>query len=286
MKSKCVLVIVLLVSLFSLKDYAQTNNYSFIPSEHLTITYNKTTNLIFPYSVQSIDRGSKDILVQQPKGTENIVQVKADKPNFTQTNLSVITIDGRLYSFTVDYTAQPNQLNIIIQNNNQNSNDSIFKQTVMLTSANNEALFKAVCENIITTKAKHGKRDKDNQMELQLNGIYINRDILYFRFQLNNYSNVSYDVDNIRFTIKDRQKSKRTATQETELTPIYKFGNLENVQADSVASGIIALSKFTLPNSKYLIIQVSEKNGGRDLNLVLRNRQIMKAKTITTYIEY
>lgn len=97
---------------------------------------------------------------------------------------------------------------------------------------------------------------------------------------MKNNSNVSYDVDNIKFTIKDRQKSKRTATQETEITPIYKFGNFEKVQADSVSSAVIALPKFTLPDSKFLAIQVLEKNGGRDLGLVLKNRQIMKAKMI------
>jgi conjugative transposon TraN protein len=280
MKSKCVFASVVLMLLINLKGHAQNNNYAFIPSAQLTITYNKTTNLIFPYSVQSIDRGSKDILVQQPKGTENIVQVKADKPNFNQTNLSVITIDGKLYSFTVDYAAQPTQLNIIIQNKNGNLTDSIFKQTVLLTSANNEALFQAVSEKISTTKAKHGKRDKNNQMEIQLNGIYINHDMLYFRLRLKNNSNVSYDVDDIKFTIKDKQKSKRTATQEMELKPVYKYGSFENIHADSSTSAIIALPKFTLPDSKYLYIQVLEKNGGRNLNLVLKNKQIMKAIAI------
>src|SRR6478752_7349302 len=114
MKRKCVFVQAMMLLLFALKSFAQSGNYSYIPSTHLAITYNKTTNLIFPFSVQCIDRGSKDILVQQPKGTENIVQVKADKPNFTQTNLSVITIDGKLYSFMVDYASQPSQLNIIV----------------------------------------------------------------------------------------------------------------------------------------------------------------------------
>lgn len=280
MKNKCGFASVVLVSILSLRGYSQNNHYSFIPSEHLTVTYNKTTNLIFPYSVQSVDRGSKDILVQQPKGTENIVQVKADKPNFTQTNLSVITIDGKLYSFTVDYTAQPTQLNIIIQNKSASA-DSIFKQTVLLTSANNEALFQAVAAKILATKATHGKRDSDNQMEFKLNGVYINRDVLYFRFQLKNNSNVSYDVDNIKFTIKDRQRSKRTATQETEITPVYKFGNFNNVQSDSTASFIIALPKFTLPDSKFLSIQISEKNGGRHFTLVLTNRKIMQAIEIS-----
>ena len=114
MKRKCVFVIAVMFSLFTQKSFSQSSKFSFIPSAHLTVTYNKTTNLIFPFTVQSIDRGSKDILVQQPKGTENIVQVKADKPNFPQTNLSVITIDGKLYSFTVDYANQPNELNIVV----------------------------------------------------------------------------------------------------------------------------------------------------------------------------
>src|SRR3954447_10378262 len=116
MKCKCVFVSVTVLFLFGFKPFAQSENYSFIPSGHLSVTYNKTTNLIFPYAVQSIDRGSKDILVQQPKGTENIVQLKADKADFSQTNLSVITIDGKLYSFTVDYGVQPSELNIIVQN--------------------------------------------------------------------------------------------------------------------------------------------------------------------------
>lgn len=279
MKMKCVFASVVLISLFNQTIIAQQIDNAFIPSEHLEITFNKTTNLIFPYSVQSIDRGSKDILVQQPKGTENIVQVKADKPNFTQTNLSVITVDGKLYSFTVDYTAQPSQLNIIIQNNIK-SNDSILRQSVLLTSANNEALFQSVATKITETKRRHGKWDRNGAVTFRLNGIYINRDVLYFRFQLKNNSNVSYDVDNIKFTVKDQRKSKRTATQETEINPVYKFGNFEKVQADSVANAIIALPKFTLPDSKYLFIQVLEKNGGRDLNLVLKNRQIMKAISV------
>ena len=280
MKMKCMYASVVLILLMSINDYAQDHHYSFIPSEHLSITYNKTTNLIFPYSVQSIDRGSKDILVQQPKGTENIVQVKAGRPNFTQTNLSVITMDGKLYSFTVDYMALPDQLNIVIPNGIANSSDSIFNKKVLLTSKNDEALFNAVAAKIITTKTRNIKCDRSNQIVFRLNGIFINRDVLYFRFQLKNYSNVSYDVDNIKFTVKDQQKSKRTATQETEILPVYTFEKLQNVPADSSASCIIALSKFTLPGSKYLSIHVLEKNGGRDLNLNLRNRPLMKAVAI------
>ena len=34
---------------------------------HLFITYYKTTNLVFPYAIKSVDRGSQDILAQAVK---------------------------------------------------------------------------------------------------------------------------------------------------------------------------------------------------------------------------
>ena len=278
MKRKCVFVIAVIFSLFTQKSFSQSSKFSFIPSAHLTVTNNKTTNLIFPFSVQSIDRGSKDILVQQPKGTENIVQVKADKPNFTQTNLSIITIDGKLYSFTVDYANQPNELNIVVGEDDSNFNAA--NAPVTLTIGYNEALIKSVSEGILEMKSKHIETDRDYQMRLRLNGIYINDNMIYFRLQLRNNSNVSYDADNIRFTIKDRQQSKRTATQEMSLTPVFSYHAFTSIKADSSSTCIIALPKFTLPYSKYLFIQVREKNGGRDLFLIVRNSKIMNAKLL------
>src|SRR5690242_753320 len=112
MKWKCAIEMGIILAVLTSKIFAQNKSYSFIPSSNLTITCNKTTNLIFPFTVQNVDRGSKDILVQQPQGAENIVQIKADKPDFAETNLSVITVDGNLYSFIIDYAAQPSQLNI------------------------------------------------------------------------------------------------------------------------------------------------------------------------------
>ena len=219
MKLISVLVIFTLIILLCLKSFSQEQQFSFIASAHLNITNNKTTNLIFPFSVKSIDRGSKDILVQQPRGTENIVQVKAGKINFTQTNLSVITIDGKLYSFIVDYSEQPGQLNIMIKNNDSLTGSSI--TPVLLTAGYNEAVMKSVAEKVLERKGFRIKADKDSKLKFKVNGIYINNDILYFRLKLQNKSNIGFDVDNISFSITDHQRSKRTATQELSLTPLY-----------------------------------------------------------------
>src|SRR3954470_10418956 len=93
---------------------SQTGNVqtTIIEPYPLKITLNKTTNIIFPYAIKSVDRGSADVLAQKAKGVENILLVKAGRENFPQTNLSVVTADGKLYSFILDYISNPSAINL------------------------------------------------------------------------------------------------------------------------------------------------------------------------------
>lgn len=70
---------------------------------NLAISHNKTTNIVFPFSIVGVDRGSPDILVQKAQGAAHILQVKSSIADFDTTNLSVITGDGRLHSFILSY---------------------------------------------------------------------------------------------------------------------------------------------------------------------------------------
>src|ERR1044072_5277671 len=117
MKKMCAVMIVgIFVFLLNEQAYGQLARPmvkdSIIMPYPLVVTYYKTTNLIFPYNIKSVDRGSKDILVQKAKGVENILQVKAGKMGFDETNLTVITADGKLYSYLLNYVDTPVVLNI------------------------------------------------------------------------------------------------------------------------------------------------------------------------------
>jgi hypothetical protein len=43
---------------------------------------------------------------------------------------------------------------------------------------------------------------------------------------------------------------------------------------------VFALNKFTIPDAKYLAIEMGEKNGGRNLLLKVNNRKILKATSL------
>src|SRR3954465_2162110 len=109
------LLLILILILLNVKCLGQTEKgaISFIDPYPLQITYNKTTNLVFPYTIKSVDRGSPDILVQKARYADTILQLKAGREGFKETNLSVVTTDGKLYSFLLQYVPSPARLNYL-----------------------------------------------------------------------------------------------------------------------------------------------------------------------------
>ena len=243
---------------------------------HLAITYFKTSNLVFPYAIKSVDRGSKDVLVQKAKGVENVLQVKAGKQGFEETNLTVITADGYFYSVILNYSADPSTLNIRFIPPGQKNADALFSTGFM-----NDAEMQADAEMIMGRKRTvRGIKDKKYGMKFRLNGLFIRDNVMYFKIQLENRSNINYDIDQLRFFIRDQQKSKRTAIQELEVKPLYAHNDTTTVTGQMEHVFIFALPKFTIPDKKHLAIQVMEKNGGRHLELKVNKSAIVRAKAL------
>jgi conjugative transposon TraN protein len=232
---------------------------AFAQTPRVEITTDKTTSLIFPFSVKHVDRGTRNILVQQVKEADHILLVKAAAPDFPETNLSIVTGDGTLYSLTVNYKEKPTSL------------------VVHLPASSSPSL--STCANSIldNPRTMRGPKDRAGDMVAALWGIYIKDRTVYYQLQLKNESAIDYDIDFLRFYIRDKKKGKRTAIQENELRPLLVAGNPSQVKANTANSLVVALEKFTLPDAQYLGIEIAEKNGGRHLLLKIQNRKIMKA---------
>src|SRR5882757_3807834 len=105
------------------------------------------------------------------------------------------------------------------------------------------------------------------RMSLQVKGIYIREGLLFFRLALSNHSHLDYDVDSIRFFMKDSRATKKNAPVIHPLPSLYCYGNTRLIRGKSREESVIVLQRFTLPADKRLVIEVSEKNGGRRLQL-------------------
>ncbi len=225
----------------------------------LCISTDKTTSLIFPFPIRHVDRGAQSVLAQTVKEAPTILFVKAAAKDFSETNLSVVTDDGSLYSFEVCYDKTPAVWVHHLPIN---------KNATLATYAN------AILDNPQTI---NGIRADKWQILAQIKGIYIKDDVIYYQLYLANESPIDYDIDLMRFYIRDKKKSKRTAVQEMELRSLHVAGNTTQVKANSNSVVVVALDKFTIPDAKYLAVQLMEKNGGRHLSLKVGNKKILQA---------
>jgi len=228
---------------------------------HLAVTTDKTTSLIFPFPIKYVDRGTKDVIVQSVKEDERILLVKAASKQFAETNLSVVTGDGNVYEFTVNYAAQPAVL-------------------VMHLPPNKKATISSYAHAILNNPPKRIVKVEHGGVISKLTGIYIKEDVIYHQLEIHNHSPLDFDIDLLQFHIIDKKRSKRTALQENELVPLYIAGNKSKVKAYNFSVIVVALDKFTIPDAKFLEIRLMEKNGGRHFNLKVYNGQLLKARVL------
>lgn len=238
---------------------------------HLAITYAKTTNLVFPYAIKSVDRGSKDVLAQKAQGTKNVLQIKAGSHGFTETNLTVITTDGKLYSFLLNYSDHPSVLNLKFKDRLPQRSDVFF------SSAKNQAEIYAYSKKALgQIKEVRGGHEKKYGMDFSMTGLFIHDNIMYYRLKIENLSDINYTIDQLRLFIRDKRKVKRTASQEIEVKPIYIYNNTNTIRGGMEHSFVIAVPKFTIPDKKYFVVQLSEKNGGRQLEIDISNKKLIR----------
>ena len=243
---------------------------------HLFITYYKTTNLVFPYAIKSVDRGSQDILAQKAKNTDNVLQVKAGRNAFDQTNLTVITADGKLYSYVLDYVDTPTVLNISFDDHSKWNRRAFFSEHAINQAQVNEEAQKVLA----TSPTVKRLSDKSGGVRLRLDGIYVSGEIMYLRFGIANHSDIDYDISQLRMSIRDQKKVRRTATQEMAIEPVFTLNTADRITGNSERELVYAVPKFTIPDKKYLAIQLMEVNGGRTIELSVHNKTIVKAKLI------
>jgi conjugative transposon TraN protein len=259
------------------KTFAQSDDVpraKVLPPYYLPISHSKTTNLLFPFSIKSVDIGSSEVLAQVANGAENILQIKSAEPNFQSTNLSVITSDGRFFPFTLVYDEDPAALNLSFFDV-ERITDKVTLQQVMF----DDAVLADVANQVAKGPSFLRKAKKNLGINLSMNSIYVYEKTIWFSLTISNESLIEYDPAFIRFFIQDKKRSKRTAVQTREINPIFITKSPHAVGEES-ASVIVGFPVFTLPNNQQLVIRMAEKDGGRNMELRIKPRTLLKARLL------
>lgn len=244
----------------------------------IAVNDNQQSHLIFPDKVIYVDYGTTDVEVVKASGVDNILAVRASAAFDRQTNVTVVTQSGKFYTFNLKFAEKPSQLSFVVDPaaNAANKRVALFDNKE-LNSVQRENLRKEINSRFQSLN----KLYKDYAgIRFAITNIFIDKDILFFKFRLTNYSNIDYVPDFVRFYIQDSKIRKKTAIQQIEQTPLFFFDLPERIAAHETKSFTAAMNKFTIPDKKKLIIEMQELGGGRHFIYKLDNEPIISAEIL------
>ncbi len=259
-----------------------------IPPYGLEVTFDKTVHIIFPASIQYVDLGSNRIIAGKAGTSENILRVKAALRNFeVETNMAVITEEGSYYTFNVKYANEPEKLNIemkdfmhdgIATNRPNNSLDIYLKEL----GSESPRMVYLINRSIYKNDKRLVKHIGSKRFGIQylLKGIYSHNNQLYLHTSIKNSSNVPFDIDFVRMKIVDKKMVKQTAIQETVIYPLRAYNFISTVGGNQTERTVFTIDKITIPNDKKLVIELFEKNGGRNQSFVIENEDLLRAEEV------
>jgi conjugative transposon TraN protein len=251
-----------------------------LTAQKVPVTDHKMTNLVFPVAIRTGIKVSRDVLVQKVKGVENVIELKAARPHFPPTNLSVFGQDGRLYSFDLEYADNPLVLNFAIVPAPAGNAAVLYpgKPLLLLTGLPVDQATLAEDAGALTRRKGFLHTSvRSEKMGLRVEGIFIKDSLLWFILRINNTAQVPYYPEYIQLFIQDRTKAKRTAIQQASMEPIFE-ALPDGIGGRSAEMFALGFPLFTVPRDKQLWLEVAERSGGRLLKLPISYRTILKAR--------
>ncbi len=282
-------ILLLLVSNFLT---AQTATKEQIISDlpEIEITEGINLHIISPEPIQYVDLSTEKLTGDLP--TTNIARIKiTDYPDsdqkgkiktpyvfFNGNNIGIITIVAQSFiaQYKVVHRNQDN-LNTITNIHIQPEAMQPIEFDKMVFS--NLELRKLAMDIIQKKSEKNPIREEKNlKLGFQLNNVYVISDYIFLDMTIKNNSNLSYDIENLKFSLEDKKIHKATNNQSVDLTPILQLNPQKHFRKNF--RNVYVFKKFTYPNSKVMMIRlIEEQLSGRAIEMKVNYSEILKADT-------
>ncbi|WP_142726076.1 DUF4138 domain-containing protein [Chryseobacterium sp. ON_d1] len=255
----------------------------------LEITEGINLHMISPEPIQYVDLSTDKLTGDLP--ANNIARIKiTDNPSsekdkkkqsapfFSGDTVGIITVVGQ--SFIAQYKAvyrNADNLNTVINIHIQPEAMQPIEFDRMVFS--NHELRKFAL-GIIQKKAdKKPVRTENNlNLSMQLNNVYVMGDYIFLDMTFKNTSNLSNDLEALKFSIEDKKIHKATNNQSIEMTPVFQLNAQKHFRKN--LRNIYIFKKFTYPNSKVMMIRMIEQQlSGRTIEMKVNYSDILKADT-------
>lgn len=256
---------------------------TFQTSYAIKVSSNKTTHLIFPFEIKYADLGSKEMVGEAVATAGNVFRIKATGRTFLESSLTVITSDGRLFSFLVSYDENPLVLTYDLTKVGMGA---VVPKTAKVSTGSPARLadqLNGLGERAMTARRRIKHIGTQQQgMNLHLKNILYKDDVMFLVLGLDNDSKLDYDLDFLHvFVSQSKKTGESSAAQDVPVDAIKIFNASENtVPHRKEITKVVAIGRMTLEKDRRLIVQVNEKEGGRMLTLPIGTEELASARPL------
>ena len=256
----------------------------------IEITEGINLHIISPEPIQYVDLSTLKLTGDLP--ATNIARIKiTDSPESNETEkiikpvlfssgdtVGIITVVGQ--SFIAQYKAvyrNSENLNTVTNIHIQPEDMQPIEFDKMVFS--NLELRKFAMDIIQKKSEEHPIREEKNlKLNVQLNNVYVMSDYIFLDMTFKNNSNLSYDIEGLKFSIEDKKIYKATNNQSIEMIPVFQLNPQKHFRKNF--RNIYVFKKFTFPNSKVMMIRlIEEQLSGRTIEMKVNYSDILKADT-------
>ena len=247
-----------------------------------TIYANSMMNmaLFFPSDIrQGITGADNFVFTYNREKQQNLGLLKATKG--VDSNLLVITTDGRVYSFFIRYAeniSHPNRFIDITESIGLEKSvvqSKVKQKKVESDSASNSAiqnLLRKSCAALLKLpEQKHIKKIKSG-ISLAIKNFYYRDDKIFVQFEIENNSGIRFDFDYLRLFRVSGNKKRKSSYQELLTSPIYKHNTPDKLAHGIKARFIYVLPKFVLDKNEKVLVKLQEQNTNRSIILKWKTR--------------
>jgi len=236
------------------------------------INLTKTTHIISPENILYIDISSPE--VDGELSEKNICELKPKSGAFKEGQNFQVTIVTEAFIAVYKLVCHADDApgNSIVISIDQ---DKAF-QTNSYNKVGKQEFYRLSMMALNKRRRIFNIHSKEYGMEMWVNNIFVVGDFLLFDLTAKNKTKMGYNVEAIRFQLRDKNNVNAHVSQEIELQPLHHFYNVDNTVITGKWRNFFIFRKFTYPGEKVFHIELTEKQvSGRRVEVDIDYNQVL-----------
>ena len=246
---------------------------TYFEMEQLTVNENVTTVITAPEPIRLVDISTD--MVAGDKPIDNVIRLKPKEGGHLDGEvIAIVTVVTERFrsQYALVYTTRLEEAvsdkEVDIAERNAFRNPAVSMSTEEMVR---------YARRIWNSPAKYRNiKVNKHRMTMRLNNVYTVGEYFFIDFSVENRTNVRFDIDQLRFKVEDKRRSRATNSQSVELSPALLLE--KRTTFNRGYRNVAVLKKLTFPNDKVLTIEMSEKQvSGRTITLEIDYEDVLHA---------